>query len=204
MSRLLLFNKPFGVLSQFTDNDNRPTLADFIREKGVYVAGRLDRDSEGLLLLTDDGQLQHRIAHPEKKMWKTYLVQVEGAQNPDAVQQLTGGVQLKDGPTRPAKVRIVAQPEWLWPRDPPVRYRMRVPDHWLEIKIREGRNRQVRRMTATVGLPTLRLIRTGIGHWSLHDLQPGQYRTETITNTKPDQQHAMDTQSHRRRRHRTR
>lgn len=180
-SRLVLFNKPFNVLSQFTDDDNRKTLADYIPEKGIYAAGRLDKDSEGLLLLTDNGKLQQQIAHPAKKTWKTYLVQVEGAPHQKAIEQLISGVQLKDGMTKPAKVRKISEPGWLWPRIPPVRYRKTVPDHWLEIKIREGKNRQVRRMTAAVGLPTLRLIRIQIGQWMLGQLQPGEYLIKEVS-----------------------
>jgi len=175
MSRLVLFNKPFNVLSQFTDNDNRETLADYINEDKVYPAGRLDRDSEGLLLLTDDGKLQHKIANPKEKMWKTYVVQVEGSPNEDCVEKMRLGLQLKDGLTKPAKVKIIDTPKWLWERSPAVRVRKTIPDHWLEIKIQEGKNRQVRRMTAAVGLPTLRLIRTKIGPWKLDGLALGQY-----------------------------
>ena len=200
-SRLILFNKPYDVLSQFTDQGGRATLADYISEKKVYVAGRLDRDSEGLLLLTDNGQLQHQIANPQKKTWKTYVVQVEGTPDENAVQHLSHGVELKDGITRPARVRQIAEPDWLWKRDPPVRFRKTVPDHWLEIQIQEGKNRQVRRMTAAVGLPTLRLIRTRIGDWALDNLQPGQYNLLQIPfEGKPA--NAMDTARHRRRHHR--
>lgn len=176
---LIAFNKPFGVLCQFTDHGDhpRPTLASFGLPAGVYAAGRLDKDSEGLLLLTDDGRLQHRLADPRHKQVKRYLVQVEGAADAEAQQKLRQGLVLKDGPTRPAGAREVAQPEWLWPRDPPVRYRKTVPTHWLELRLREGRNRQVRRMTAAVGLPTLRLVRVAIGSYHLGDLPPGQWRT---------------------------
>lgn len=180
MSRVILFNKPYNCLSQFTDQGNtgseRQTLSDFIDLPGVYAAGRLDRDSEGLLVLTDDGKLQARIAHPKHKMAKTYLVQVEGAPEPRAVHALRNGVVLKDGKTAPAVVEQVEAPEWLWPRTPPVRFRKTVPDSWLQITIREGRNRQVRRMTAAVGHPTLRLIRVSIGEWSLSGLEPGCWR----------------------------
>jgi 23S rRNA pseudouridine2457 synthase len=175
MARLILFNKPFNVLSQFTDDRGRATLADYLNAPACRVAGRLDYDSEGLLLLTDDGRLQQHIANPEHKQWKTYLVQVEGTLGEDAVTKLAAGVTLNDGPTLPAGVRQVPAPS-LWDRNPPVRTRKTVTDSWLELSIREGRNRQVRRMTASVGFPTLRLIRTTIGEWSLEDLRPGQYR----------------------------
>lgn len=177
-SRLILFNKPYGVLSQFTGGDaegGRRTLSEFIEVPGVYPAGRLDLDSEGLLLLTDDGALQALIAHPRFKMAKTYLVQVEGDVGDAALERLRRGVQLKDGPTRPAETARIADP-CLWPRDPPVRFRKSVPDCWLKLSIREGRNRQVRRMTAAVGHPTLRLVRWSIGAWSLDGLQPGTWR----------------------------
>ena len=200
-SRLILFNKPYNVLSQFTDTEGRATLADYIKEKQVYVAGRLDRDSEGLLLLTDNGQLQHQIANPQKKTWKTYIVQVEGTPDENAIKHLSNGVELKDGITRPAHVRQIAEPGWLWERDPPVRFRKTVPDHWLEIQIQEGKNRQVRRMTAAVGLPTLRLIRSRIGDWTLDNLQPGEYNLLQIPfEGKPA--NAMDTSRHRGRYHR--
>lgn len=178
MARLILFNKPFGVLSQFTDRGSpteRATLSDFIAVKGVYPAGRLDRDSEGLLLLTDDGRLQARIADPRFKLPKTYLVQVEGDPDDAALEPLRKGVRLKDGMTLPAEARRIDPPD-LWPRDPPIRARKSVPDCWLAITIREGRNRQVRRMTAAVGLPTLRLVRWSIGDWTLGDLGPGAFR----------------------------
>lgn len=176
--RLIAFNKPFDVLCQFTDQEGRQTLADFIDLPGVYAAGRLDRDSEGLLLLTDDGKLQHAIAHPRKKLPKTYLVQVDDAITDEALERLRQGVELKDGRTRPAKARRVAEPDWLWPRDPPVRFRKNIPTSWIELTISEGRNRQVRRMTAAADFPTLRLIRTAIGPYKLGDLQPGEWRTE--------------------------
>ena len=174
MSRLILFNKPHGVLAQFTDREGRPTLADYIPRKGVYPAGRLDRDSEGLLLLTDDGSLAHRLTHPRKQTWKKYWVQVEGSPNEPDLEPLRRGLVLKDGPTLPARARIIEEPR-LWPRDPPVRYRATIPTSWLEIQVREGRNRQVRRMTAAIGFPTLRLVRTAIGRWRLGRLQPGEW-----------------------------
>lgn len=179
MARLILFNKPFGVLSQFTDagtaGSPRATLSDHIDLPGVYPAGRLDRDSEGLLLLTGDGRLQARIADPRHRTEKTYLVQVEGLPDDDALDALRAGVTLKDGPTRPARVRRIDPPQ-LWPRDPPVRFRKTVPDCWLELVISEGRNRQVRRMTAAVGHPTLRLVRWRVGDWSLDGIAPGHWR----------------------------
>ena len=178
MTRLVLLNKPYGVLSQFTDAKSptvRPTLSGLIDLPGVYPAGRLDRDSEGLLLLTDDGRLQARIADPKFKLAKTYLVQVEGAVDEDAMARLRHGVTLNDGPTRPAEVEAIVPPD-LWPRDPPVRFRATIPDHWLRLTIREGRNRQVRRMTAAVGLPTLRLVRWSVGDWTLDGLAPGAWR----------------------------
>jgi len=178
-TKLLLFNKPYGVLSQFTDRDEHPGLAGFIREDRVYPAGRLDRDSEGLLLLTDNGQLQARISNPKYKMTKTYLAQLEGQITEEALSQLRYGVNLSDGPTRKAQVRPVPPPD-VWPRQPPVRQRKKHPTCWVELKITEGRNRQVRRMTAAVGYPTLRLIRTAIGPWSLDELQPGEYRAENV------------------------
>lgn len=178
MSRLILFNKPYGVLSQFTDRGTeaaRATLSDHIAVPGVYPAGRLDRDSEGLLLLTDDGRLQARIADPKFKLPKTYWVQVEGEPGEDALARLRRGVTLSDGPTLPAEADRIAAPE-LWPRDPPVRFRKSVPDSWIRLTIREGRNRQVRRMTAAVGHPTLRLVRARIGEWELGDLRPGEWQ----------------------------
>jgi len=179
MARLILFNKPYGVLCQFTDRgtaeSTRPTLSHYIDVPGVYPAGRLDLDSEGLLLLTDDGRLQARIADPKFKMPKTYLVQVEGDAQEASLDQLRQGVRLKDGMTLPAEVERIADPE-LWPRDPPVRFRKSVPDCWLQLTIREGRNRQVRRMTAAVGHPTLRLVRWRIGDWTLDGVAPGEWR----------------------------
>ncbi|MGH8183227.1 MAG: pseudouridine synthase [Rhodanobacteraceae bacterium] len=176
---LVLFNKPFDVLCQFTDRGVPPrrTLAEFGLPPKVYPAGRLDHDSEGLLLLTDDGALAHRITDPRHKLPKTYLAQVEGTPDAAALQKLCAGVELNDGITRPAQARMLQRvPEWLWPRDPPVRFRKTVPDAWLELTLREGRNRQVRRMTAAVGLPTLRLIRTRVGEWTLQGLAPGEHR----------------------------
>ncbi|MEH6828171.1 pseudouridine synthase [Parasphingorhabdus sp.] len=180
MAKLILFNKPFGVLPQFTDRGSetkRATLSDFIDLPGVYPAGRLDRDSEGLMMLTDDGKVQARIADPKYKTPKTYLVQVEGDVGEESLDMLRQGVELKDGVTRPADVERIADPD-LWPRDPPIRVRKSVPDCWLKLTIREGRNRQVRRMTAAVGHPTLRLVRWSIGDWSLEGLQPGEWRAE--------------------------
>lgn len=178
MSRLILFNKPYGALSQFTDRGSeaaRVTLSDHIKIPGVYPAGRLDRDSEGLLLLTNDGRLQARIAEPKFKMPKCYLVQVEGDIGEDALDQLRKGVRLKDGVTMPADAERIDDPE-LWPRDPPVRFRKSVPDSWIKLTIREGRNRQVRRMTAAVGFPTLRLVRWSIGDWTVEGLAPGEWQ----------------------------
>lgn len=177
--RLLVLNKPFGVLTQFTDDQGRATLKDFVDVPDVYPAGRLDRDSEGLLLLTNDGRLQARISDPRHKMAKTYWVQVEGQPADDQLQRLRAGVELNDGPTLPAQARLMAEPP-IWPRDPPVRFRKAIPTTWLEITIHEGRNRQVRRMTAAVGLPTLRLVRTSIGPWALEDLRPGAWREVSL------------------------
>ncbi len=175
---LLRFNKPFRVLSQFSPEGDKATLKEYIDIPDVYPAGRLDYDSEGLMLLTDDGKLQAAISSPKSGRYKTYLVQVEGEPDRRALMALQRGVELKDGLTLPARVRRVEEPEWLWPRNPPVRYRKSVPTAWLELEIREGRNRQVRRMTATIGHPTLRLVRTAIDRWSLDGLAPGEYRIE--------------------------
>ena len=177
MSRLILLNKPFGVLSQFTGGKEGAddTLAHLVDVPGVYPAGRLDKDSEGLLLLTDDGRLQARIAEPRHKMPKTYLAQVEGEVGAEALDRLARGVELKDGKTRPARARKIDPPP-VWERDPPVRYRKSVPDSWIALEITEGKNRQVRRMTAAVGLPTLRLVRWRIGDWSVDGLAPGEWR----------------------------
>lgn len=174
MPKLVLFNKPYGVISQFSGEQSHDTLARYIDIPGVYPAGRLDKDSEGLLLLTDDGELQHSISHPKRKMEKTYWVQVEGDIVPDAVNILRQGVELKDGKTRPAGVNTIAPPE-LWARHPPVRFRKHIPTSWIAISLKEGKNRQIRRMTAAVGFPTLRLIRVQIGQWHLSSLHPGEY-----------------------------
>ena len=173
---LILFNKPYRVLSQFRDPDGRATLGDFIDQPGVYPAGRLDFDSEGLMLLTDDGRLQARISQPRAGTRKTYWAQVEGEPSAEQLERLTRGVELKDGPARAVTVRRIEEPAGLWERDPPIRYRKNVTDSWIELVLTEGRNRQVRRMTAAVGLPTLRLIRCTIGQWSLGELRPGEWR----------------------------
>ncbi|MFT4862176.1 MAG: 23S rRNA pseudouridine2457 synthase [Pseudohongiellaceae bacterium] len=179
MSQLLLFNKPFGVLSQFTGDDPEATLSHFIKTPGLYAAGRLDKDSEGLLLLTDDGKLQARIADPKYKQEKTYWVQVEGEVSKEALVRLRGGVNLRDGKTLPATANVIDEPK-LWQRTPPIRERLNIPTTWLELKIKEGKNRQVRRMTAAVGNPTLRLVRCAIGVWSLKDLLPGESTTAPV------------------------
>ena len=184
MSRIILFNKPFGVLSQFRAADGRRGLGDYISLPDIYAAGRLDADSEGLLVLTDDGRLQHRLTDPRHKLPKTYLVQVEGVPDATALKQLRTGVILDGHPTRPAHVESIAEPPDLWPRDPPIRVRQTIPTAWLEVALTEGRNRQVRRMTAAVGLPTLRLVRWRIGPWTVAGLAPGQWRE--AGNLEPD------------------
>lgn len=180
MPKILLFNKPFQVLTQFTSNDGKATLSDYINLPDFYAAGRLDYDSEGLLILTDNGALQHQLANPKFKLEKTYWAQVEGAVTDEALQSLRSGVELKDGKTRPAKARLIDSPE-VWDRSPPIRQRKNIPTSWIELKITEGKNRQVRRMTAAVGFPTLRLIRFAIGDWTLEGLPPGEHREELVT-----------------------
>lgn len=184
MSKLVLFNKPFGVICQFSFDPKHPSLAEYIPIKDVYPAGRLDHDSEGLLLLTDDGKLQHIIAHPKNKMSKTYLAQVDGDITDEAIGQLCKGVILKDGQTKPAQCKRIPEPEHLWPRTPPIRVRKNIPTSWIELTIKEGRNRQIRRMTAATGFPTLRLIRFSIGEWQLENLQPGRFTTQEINTEK--------------------
>ncbi len=189
MTQLIALNKPYDVLSQFTDRGTegtaRRTLSQFVDVKGVYPAGRLDRDSEGLLLLTDHGKLQARIAHPRFKLPKTYLAQVEGIPDQAALNALQTGVRLKDGRTKPAKARLVPEPDWLWPRHPPIRVRKSIPDTWLEVTLTEGRNRQVRRMTAAVGHPTLRLIRWSIGPWTIAGITPGRWQFAALHSLRP-------------------
>lgn len=179
MGRILLFNKPFGVICQFSRDGMHPTLADYIPLPDFYPAGRLDTDSEGLLVLTDDGQLQHRITDPKHKLPKTYWVQVEGVPDDAALEKLRRGVKLSDFTTQPAEACLIDEPANLWPRNPPIRERKNIPASWLELTIREGKNRQVRRMTAAVGLPTLRLIRHRIGEWTLEGLEPGTWKIQS-------------------------
>ena len=174
MARVILFNKPYGVLCQFTDARGRSTLADFIRVPGVYPAGRLDFDSEGLVVLTDDGALQRRISEPRHKLRKTYWAQVEGIPDERALRRLERGVRLREGLTKPARARLI-EPPGIWPRTPPVRERRRIPTSWIELTLTEGRNRQVRRMTAAVGFPTLRLIRVAVGEWRVGEIEPGEW-----------------------------
>jgi 23S rRNA pseudouridine2457 synthase len=174
--RLILLNKPFHVLPQFTTPDERRCLRDFVPVRGIYPAGRLDYDSEGLMVLTDFGPWQARISQPGAPFPKVYLAQVEGTPGEASLHALRRGVQLNDGPTLPARAQLVPEPAWLWPRDPPIRVRRAIPTAWLELEIREGRNRQVRRMTAAVGHPTLRLVRVAVGPWSIEGLQPGEWR----------------------------
>lgn len=180
MSRIILLNKPFGVLSQFTGEPGQQTLATYVPDKGVYAAGRLDADSEGLLLLTDDGALQHVLADPRHKAPKVYFAQVEGVVGDSALQALSSGLDLGDFVTQPCQAEKVDEPDWLWLRDPPIRVRKTIPTAWLRIVLREGKNRQVRRMTAKVGLPTLRLVRWAIGEWTLAGLKPGERRAEIV------------------------
>jgi len=177
MSKVILFNKPFRVLSQFREQEGKDTLAKYINDKSARIAGRLDYDSEGLMVLTDDGKLAQKIADPKFKKPKTYWAQVEGIPDDAALGQLRRGVKLKDGMTKPADARLIEEPDGLWERNPPIRYRANIPTSWVELTIREGRNRQVRRMTAAIGHPTLRLIRAAVGDWSLETLQPGEQRT---------------------------
>ena len=185
MSSIVLFNKPFGVVCQFSAREGRQVLREFLPQRSVYPAGRLDTDSEGLVVLTADGALQHRITDPAHKLAKTYWVQVEGEPSAAAVEQLRSGVALKDGMTRPADARLTDEPEWLWPRVPPIRARLAIPTSWLELTIREGRNRQVRRMTAAIGYPTLRLVRYAVGEWTLDGLAPGSWRELEVALPQP-------------------
>ncbi len=180
MATLILFNKPFGVLCQFTSAEGRPCLKDYVPVPGVYPAGRLDTDSEGLLVLTDDGKLQARIAEPGRKLAKTYWAQVEGVPQAQALQTLCGGLDLGDFVSKPCRVRHMDEPAGLWPRDPPIRRRINIPTTWIELELEEGKNRQVRRMTAKIGHPTLRLIRAAIGPWGLEGLAPGEWRQGAV------------------------
>lgn len=202
MSRLILFNKPYNVLTQFTDSDNRQTLADYISIKAIYPAGRLDRDSEGLVLLTDDGKLQAKISNPTFNKPKVYWVQVDGEITNAAIEQLTQGIELKDGLTKPAKAKLIAEPN-LWDRNPPVRYRKALPTSWLELTITEGRNRQVRRMTAAVGFPTLRLVRHRIGEWTVTDIAPGEYVELSVPSPKVEERAKKPYKADRRRQNST-
>jgi 23S rRNA pseudouridine2457 synthase len=176
MARVVLFNKPFRVMSQFRESGDKITLSRYFDDPSLRIAGRLDYDSEGLMILTDSGRLVQKITHPRFKLDKTYLAQVEGVPQQDALQKLRGGIVLKDGPTLPARARLIDEPEFLWCRDPPIRFRANIPATWLELSIAEGRNRQVRRMTAAAGFPTLRLIRIRVGDWSIEGLAPGEWR----------------------------
>lgn len=187
MSRIILLNKPFGVLCQFRASEGRKTLKDFISSPSVYPAGRLDADSEGLVVLTADGALQNRISAPEHKLLKTYFVEVEGVPTPAALDQLAAGIDLRDFITRPAQAAAIEEPTWLWPRQPPVRFRKSIPTSWIKISIAEGKNRQVRRMTAAVGLPTLRLIRHSVGDWDINGLPPGHCKEIEISMPMPPQ-----------------
>jgi len=204
MPQLILFNKPFNVLSQFTDNDNRRTLAEFIKIEGIYAAGRLDYDSEGLLLLTDHGPLQHQITDPKHKLAKTYWAQVEGEPSEDDIKLLEGGVKLKDGITAPAKAKIIPEPT-IWDRTPPIRERKNINTTWISLTITEGKNRQVRRMTAAIGFPTLRLIRYSIGNWTIDNLEPGGFNETSVNMPKRlKKQDDLDTPRNSRRRGRKR
>ena len=197
MSKIILLNKPFNVLSQFTDKMGRTTLSDYLDIKNVYPAGRLDYDSEGLVVLTDDGQLQHQISHPKAKLSKTYWVQIEGTPSEEALNPLREGLHLKDGPCHPAKVKRIDSPN-CWDRNPPIRERHNTPTCWLEIIITEGRNRQVRRMTAALGFPTLRLIRAKVGQWTVNGIAPGCHKILTVHASKSKYQNTRHTRKPRR------